>query len=230
MKRLRFTLIELLVVVAIIAVLFAMLMPSLKSARDMAKRISCVGNMKNFSLNAAMYLNDYNNRWFYWQLPDGHFWWSGDANPPVFPMPSFNSAYLKIKWKSGDYTRGTLFNCPAKGPTNGYNGSSMDYMYNGTLAENSYRGWYFMNAKVKYPTKTPVFGETIRWSDGVPNSHFFYCWVGTYNWSPPDGGRTFNWVTHLGMDNFVFADGHIASHRQNQSLDKNIFVWDTRQE
>jgi len=46
MKTKAFTLIELLVVIAIIAVLMAIIMPSLRAVRDQAKRIHCVSNVK----------------------------------------------------------------------------------------------------------------------------------------------------------------------------------------
>ena len=44
----NFTLIELLVVIAIIAILVAILLPALNKARDKAKSISCVNNLRQF--------------------------------------------------------------------------------------------------------------------------------------------------------------------------------------
>jgi len=58
MKKRAFTLIELLVVIAIIAVLMAILMPSLRAARDQAKRVHCVSNVKTLSLAWFMYKDE----------------------------------------------------------------------------------------------------------------------------------------------------------------------------
>ena len=59
-----FTLIELLVVIAIIAILAAMLFPVFARARESARKIQCLSNVKNIAMAVQMYLGDY----------DGRFW------------------------------------------------------------------------------------------------------------------------------------------------------------
>ena len=59
MKRQHaFTLIELLVVISIIAVLIAILLPSLRMAREQAKTVYCSNNLKNIHLAVQMYAED----------------------------------------------------------------------------------------------------------------------------------------------------------------------------
>ena len=70
-----FTLIELLVVIAIIAILAAMLLPALGSARKQARGTACLGNLKQSMTYVQMYLDSY--QWSIVGEGDQHYTWSG---------------------------------------------------------------------------------------------------------------------------------------------------------
>jgi prepilin-type N-terminal cleavage/methylation domain-containing protein len=63
MRRRAFTLIELLVVVAIIAVLIAILLPSLGRAKANAVRVKCAAQLKQWGMVITMYAQE-NQDWF----------------------------------------------------------------------------------------------------------------------------------------------------------------------
>lgn len=62
LPRKAFTLIELLVVIAIVAVLISILMPSLTRAKDLARRVACLSNLRSIYLAYQSYSED-NARW-----------------------------------------------------------------------------------------------------------------------------------------------------------------------
>jgi prepilin-type N-terminal cleavage/methylation domain-containing protein/prepilin-type processing-associated H-X9-DG protein len=90
-RKMSFTLIELLVVVAIIAVLVALLLPSLARARSQAKSMVCLSNVKNLMMAQTTYNVDMgqvsqyyypniNVPWFYWLRINKYL--------PPYPSPS----------------------------------------------------------------------------------------------------------------------------------------------
>src|SRR5436190_8685466 len=61
-SRRAFTLIELLVVIALIAILAALLLPALGSARDKAKRTACLNNLKQLTEAWSIYNGDHQGK------------------------------------------------------------------------------------------------------------------------------------------------------------------------
>src|SRR2546430_1642360 len=58
-RRPAFTLIELLVVIAIIAILAAILFPVFARARENARKITCISNLRQLGTSVLMYAQDY---------------------------------------------------------------------------------------------------------------------------------------------------------------------------
>jgi prepilin-type N-terminal cleavage/methylation domain-containing protein len=100
MVKKRFTLIELLVVIAIIAILAAILLPALNSARERGRSAACINNLKQIGTAAAMYQGD-NEDFFPFDRAN-----SSQASTEIF---RFYTPYL------GEKNSGVWY-CPSKPP------------------------------------------------------------------------------------------------------------------
>lgn len=97
-KGYSFTLIELLVVIAIIAILAAMLLPALKLAKQQARSIQCVSNLKQVGITASMYAA--NNDGY---LPSRNIPWEpgiDDMSGWVVPESIYSSGTFHIEGRT----------------------------------------------------------------------------------------------------------------------------------
>jgi prepilin-type N-terminal cleavage/methylation domain-containing protein/prepilin-type processing-associated H-X9-DG protein len=204
-ERVRaFTLIELLVVIAIIAVLASILFPVFAQAREKARSISCVSNLRQVTAAALMYSQDYDET-----FGSAGLQVQGDGKTLILfhlisPIGELSS-YVQSErlWHCPDRADSS-FDCVGPCQGYGYNWSFYNSWDDGTgmlhAAQVSSDGSSTLqsgktHAELTQSARTFLFGDT--W-DTVPYT------LGVYaTWNGPGSAR------HSGGFNFGFADGHV---------------------
>ena len=134
--RKGFTLIELLVVIAIIAILAAILFPVFAQAREKARAISCVSNLKQIGLSWSMYTQDYDETVVPYSVGGGS---TTSAFPWTFVLQPYIKNYQVYKCPDSQYAIGYTYNANIA-RSDGYNLSGPRAL-----------------AGIQLPAATPVF-------------------------------------------------------------------------
>lgn len=201
-----FTLIELLVVIAIIAILSSMLLPALNAAREKARSIACLSNLKQLGTAMSMYTGDNADN-----LPpyrDGNTSWYSQ-----YPGNGLLLPYLQnLKTGQGMWASigvvGTTdphmpnYRSPMSCPSRATRVVTKIYSY----GYNHFIGSYASQLKVtrfKHVAKTILIGDTN--ATGSPQVYY-------YKSEPGDAPTNDSYyLGHAKRANFVYAEGHAAS-------------------
>ena len=216
--------IELLVVIAIIAILASLLLPALAKAKESAKRITCVNDLRQLGMSVTMYADDHEGLY----PARGGAWDSLVGKPKA----AASSNYWPLQLQAY-YVDTKVLYCPSDvlEPKNNGKGSAFaaldakrSYLFNGF--NDYYKGFptngsAMPEGAIRQTSDTVLFGE----KDGSESGHWWMdYWMGD-DYKELDQTRH-NKVskTTAGGSNYAFADGSARYLTFGKSLDP-VNLW-----
>ena len=199
-----FTLIELLVVVAIIALLMAILIPALRTAREQGKRAVCLSNLRQLTLAWIMYADDNDGKiCTAWVGPDQEDSWVSMAGRNASEAQQIRAMKTGVLFP---YVKNLkLYKCPT-----GVRGEMVTYsivgsMWGGSTSPSSGHPEELCiknRMQIQRPGERIVFVDEGKW----PGSPWGVWHDKPMWWDIPT-------IRHSDGTNWSFADGHSEYHK-----------------